>query len=78
MKLIFVQWQYFGQIKHRRLKYSESNEIKFCPVARTDEGGAGEVLRTGENLIKSLPKQNLSKTKRYKVFVSKRKKNTKK
>lgn len=31
-------------------------------MARTDEGGAGEVLRTGENPIKFLPNQNLSKT----------------
>ena len=47
-------------------------------MARTDEGGAGEVLRTGENPITFLPNQNLSKTKKYKVFVSKPKKNTKK
>ena len=64
--------------KTRKIKIFKKYEIKFCPVARTDEGGAGEVLRTGENPIKSLPKQNLSKTKKYKIFVLKRKKNTKK
>ena len=26
--------------------------MKFSTVARTDEGGAGEVLRTGENMVK--------------------------
>ena len=48
--------------KTKKIKIFKKYEIKFCLVARTDEGGAGEVLRTGENPIKFLPNQNLSKT----------------
>ena len=51
--------KYFRQIIHKRFgkicrkPFLEPQKIRFSTVARTHEGGAGEVLRTGEKGIRS-------------------------